>query len=71
VHPEQQIPTYIELTNSNSNRPAVVGSESLSYSAAPQYPVSGGQDYNNSSVLQYATPNGAKPYRPWGAEMAY
>ncbi|EDW46860.1 GM20733 [Drosophila sechellia] len=71
VHPEQQVPTYIELTN--SNRPAALGSESLSYSAAPQYPVSGlpGQDYNNSSVLQYATPNGAKPYRPWGAEMAY
>ncbi|KAH8290671.1 hypothetical protein KR054_004848 [Drosophila jambulina] len=69
VHPEQQIPTYIELTN--SNRPTEVSSESLSYSTAPQYPVSGGQDYNNASVLQYATPNGAKPYRPWGAEMAY
>ncbi|XP_033234288.1 hairy/enhancer-of-split related with YRPW motif protein [Drosophila pseudoobscura] len=68
VHPEQQIPTYIDLTN--SHRPPA-GGETLSYSTAPQYPVSGGQDYNNASVLQYATPNGAKPYRPWGAEMAY
>ncbi|XP_030387992.1 hairy/enhancer-of-split related with YRPW motif protein [Scaptodrosophila lebanonensis] len=70
---QQQVPTYIELTNSHRNEATPsIAAEGLSYSAAPQYPGSVSQaDYNNTSGLQYAAPNGAKPYRPWGAEMAY
>ncbi|KAH8370214.1 hypothetical protein KR093_002657 [Drosophila rubida] len=68
----QQIPTYTDLSNSHRNEVPTITAESLSYSSAPHpYPVSSSQDYNNASALQYAAANGAKPYRPWGAEMAY
>ncbi|XP_034107385.1 hairy/enhancer-of-split related with YRPW motif protein [Drosophila albomicans] len=68
----QQIPTYTDLSNSHRSEVPTITAESLSYSAAPHpYPVSSSQDYNNASALQYAAANGAKPYRPWGAEMAY
>lgn len=68
--------TYIELTsahthNSHRQTTPTVPSSSLGYtSMPPQYPVSVGQEYNHQSGV-YVTANGSKPYRPWGAEMAY
>ncbi|XP_065369183.1 hairy/enhancer-of-split related with YRPW motif protein [Calliphora vicina] len=68
--------TYIELTsaqthNSHRQTTPTVPSSSLGYTTMPpQYPVSVGQEYNHQTGV-YVTANGSKPYRPWGAEMAY
>ena len=68
--------TYIELTsvqshNSHRQSTPTVPTSSLGYSAMPsQYPVTAGQEYNHQTGV-YVTANGSKPYRPWGAEMAY
>lgn len=70
--------TYIELTTAQTHNPhrqttpvQSVPSSNLGYTTMPpQYPVSVGQEYNHQTGV-YVTANGSKPYRPWGAEMAY
>ncbi|XP_075167938.1 hairy/E(spl)-related with YRPW motif [Haematobia irritans] len=68
--------TYIELTNAHGHPghrqvPSAVPASALGYTTMPpQYPVSVGQEYNHQTGV-YVTANGSKPYRPWGAEMAY
>uniref|UniRef100_A0ABK9MR13 Hairy/enhancer-of-split related with YRPW motif protein n=1 Tax=Glossina morsitans morsitans TaxID=37546 RepID=A0ABK9MR13_GLOMM len=68
--------TYIELTSSHAHQPhrdptTTVSSGSLTYGVPSQYPATVGQDYNTNAGV-YVTANGStKPYRPWGAEMAY
>ncbi|XP_053674265.1 uncharacterized protein LOC128724567 [Anopheles nili] len=55
-------PTYTELSNHNPNR-------GLSAYGNPQYPVSTStHGYTASTSTSYNS--AAKPYRPWGAEMA-
>uniref|UniRef100_A0A182RSL8 Hairy/enhancer-of-split related with YRPW motif protein n=1 Tax=Anopheles funestus TaxID=62324 RepID=A0A182RSL8_ANOFN len=55
-------PTYTDLSNHNPNR-------GLSAYGNPQYPVSTStHGYGASTSSSYNT--AAKPYRPWGAEMA-
>lgn len=69
--------TYIELTSAHGHpgnhrqATSAVPPPSLGYSTMPpQYPVSVAQEYNHQTGV-YVTANGSKPYRPWGAEMAY
>uniref|UniRef100_A0A1A9X3P1 Uncharacterized protein n=1 Tax=Glossina brevipalpis TaxID=37001 RepID=A0A1A9X3P1_9MUSC len=68
--------TYIDLTSSHPHQPqrdptTTVSSGSLTYGVPSQYSSTGGQDYNTNAGV-YVTANGStKPYRPWGAEMAY
>ncbi|XP_037042907.1 hairy/enhancer-of-split related with YRPW motif protein [Bradysia coprophila] len=62
-HPDHQgPPSYIDLSDINRN-----SSASLGY-GVPQYP-SGGAQYGNQNNGYNS--NSSKPYRPWGAEMAY
>ncbi|XP_058983840.1 hairy/enhancer-of-split related with YRPW motif protein-like [Musca domestica] len=76
AHQDHQGATYIELTNAHVHPghrqvPSAVPASALGYTAMPpQYPVSVAQEYNHQTGV-YVTANGSKPYRPWGAEMAY
>ncbi|XP_061392973.1 hairy/enhancer-of-split related with YRPW motif protein-like [Musca vetustissima] len=76
THQDHQAATYIELTNAHVHpghrqAPSAVPASALGYTAMPtQYPVSVAQEYNHQTGV-YVTANGSKPYRPWGAEMAY
>lgn len=74
---DHQGATYIELTNAHGHPgqrhipSSAVPASALGYTTMPpQYPVSVGQEYNHQTGV-YVTANGSKPYRPWGAEMAY
>ncbi|XP_037953798.1 hairy/enhancer-of-split related with YRPW motif protein-like isoform X2 [Teleopsis dalmanni] len=71
----QESATYIELTSTQSHAthrnvtPAIAG---LGYGNVPnQYSATSPQEYNPNAGLNYVSSNGSKPYRPWGAEMAY
>ncbi|XP_013107438.2 hairy/enhancer-of-split related with YRPW motif protein [Stomoxys calcitrans] len=76
AHQDHQGATYIELTNAHGHAghrqvPSAVPASALGYTTMPpQYPVSVAQEYNHQTGV-YVTANGSKPYRPWGAEMAY
>ncbi|XP_055838298.1 hairy/enhancer-of-split related with YRPW motif protein [Episyrphus balteatus] len=65
---EHQGSTYIELTSSSHRNSA--GPNTHPYGNPSEYPVSSAQE---TTIPQYgyAGSNGSKPYRPWGAEMAY
>lgn len=71
-HDHQSTRTYIDLTA--SDHPSQQQQQSAiaaGYGASSQYHTpSVSQGYNPSDNVNYNT-NGAKPYRPWGAEMAY
>lgn len=69
--------TYIELTSTQAHIAAhrnvtpTVSSSGLGYDGT-QYATVEGQEYNPNAALTYGNAaNGSKPYRPWGAEMAY
>lgn len=61
----QQEPTYTDLSSSVHR----ASSASLGYSN-PEYPPGSAQGYAQGQPGVY-NGNGVKPYRPWGAEMAY
>lgn len=63
THQDHQEPTYTDLTSIQRNSAPSIGYGN------PQYPSTGAQGYGNSAV--YNPNHGSKPYRPWGAEMAY
>ncbi|XP_054739359.1 hairy/enhancer-of-split related with YRPW motif protein [Anastrepha obliqua] len=73
THPDQQGQVnYADLSNSQvhadlRNPTAAIATTDLNYSGTTHYPVAGAQEYN----ANYVAANGSKPYRPWGAEMAY
>ncbi|XP_017484195.1 PREDICTED: hairy/enhancer-of-split related with YRPW motif protein-like [Rhagoletis zephyria] len=72
THTDQQGVTYADLSNAqvhadHRNPTAAISSTGLSYTGSTHYPVAGAQEYNPN----YVAANGSKPYRPWGAEMAY
>lgn len=64
VHADHQTgSTYTDLSASNIQRNTAA---SIGY-GNPQYPSTGAQGYGQQAY----NANGSKPYRPWGAEMAY
>lgn len=71
THTDQGV-TYADLSNSqvhidHRNASTGITAPGLSYTGATHYPVASAQEYNSN----YVAANGSKPYRPWGAEMAY
>ncbi|XP_067633868.1 hairy/enhancer-of-split related with YRPW motif protein [Eurosta solidaginis] len=74
THADQQGVTYANLTNvplhdheDHRNSSAAIATTDLNYTGSAHYSVQGTQEYNSN----YVAANGSKPYRPWGAEMAY
>lgn len=72
THADQQRVTYADLSNAqvhidHRNPTAAIAATGLNYPGSTHYPVAGAQEYNSN----YVAANGSKPYRPWGAEMAY
>ncbi|XP_011202178.2 hairy/enhancer-of-split related with YRPW motif protein [Bactrocera dorsalis] len=72
THTDQQGVTYADLSNSqvhidHRNPTAAIAATGLNYPGSTHYPVAAAQEYNSN----YVAANGSKPYRPWGAEMAY
>ncbi|XP_055608246.1 hairy/enhancer-of-split related with YRPW motif protein-like [Uranotaenia lowii] len=68
---QQSNPTYIDLSNMHQQQQNNRGATSASVGYGnPQYPVSTSTSHGYSATSNSYNANSAKPYRPWGAEMA-